>query len=171
MGTAGMPTSGGPSGRAPDGPVPAQVVGGLGHVVGHHPGVGGLPGPAQGHVGPFASAAIGEQVGPGRGGTLAPVNACGVPVAQPVGPTSSPARRTWQPSSVRRTMEPLSGSTVSILARCEVTRAPAAPGASVTTRSYRHRLGTSVGNRENGLVLKTFSRSPFQINRRNPHPF
>ena len=63
-----------------------QVLGGLGQVVGHHPGMGGLPGPAHGHVGQLPSPAVGEQVGPGRGRTLTPVDRCGISQAEAVGP-------------------------------------------------------------------------------------
>ena len=53
------------------GPVPAQVLDGLGQIVGDGPYVGGLAGPGHGHVGEFPAAAVGEEVGPLGGRPLA----------------------------------------------------------------------------------------------------
>jgi hypothetical protein len=68
MGTAASPAPSAqrPGGRTPNGPVPAQVLGRLGQVVGHYPGMGGLPGPAHGHVGQLAPPAVGEKVSTSR---------------------------------------------------------------------------------------------------------
>ena len=52
------------------GPVPAQVVDGLGQVVGDGPHVGRLAGPGHGHVGQFPAPAVGEEVGPLGGRAL-----------------------------------------------------------------------------------------------------
>ncbi len=74
----------GPGGGALGGPVPAQVVDGLGQIVGDGPHVGGLAGPAHGHVGQFPAAAVGEEVGPLGGRSLAAMDGGGVPVAETV---------------------------------------------------------------------------------------
>ena len=96
---AGQPGVDGPGRRAPGGPVPAQVVGGLGHVVGNDPGVGGLPGPAHGHIGQFPAAAVGEKVSPCSGRSLRAVDRGGVAESQAVG---AGARRSSGPGGRRR---------------------------------------------------------------------
>ena len=96
-------------GRAPARPVPAQIIDGLGRVVGDGPDVGGLSGPAHGHVGQLSAAAVGEEVRPATVVALGAMNGCGVPVAEPVGGGFLPVRRTCRPSSVRSTSVPAGG--------------------------------------------------------------
>ncbi len=83
----------GPGGGVLGEPVAAEVVCGLGEVVGHRPDVGGLPGPGQRDVGEFSAAAVGEQMGPVRRRPLTAVNRCRVPVTQPVLPCLLSAER------------------------------------------------------------------------------
>ena len=75
---------------------------GLGEVVADRPDVGGLPGPAHGHVGQLTTTAVGEEVGPGRGGALGSVDGGGIAVAEAVSTGVFSARLTRRPSAVRR---------------------------------------------------------------------
>ena len=90
-----------PGGGALGGPVPAQVVDGLGQIVGDGPHVGGLAGPGHGHVGEFPASAVGEEVGPLGGRPLATMNGGGIPVPEAVRSCFVLPSCTCWPSSVR----------------------------------------------------------------------
>ena len=57
-------------------PVPAEVLDGLGDIVGDGPDVGGFSGPAHGHIGQLPPAAVGEEMGPADRRALRAVNRC-----------------------------------------------------------------------------------------------
>jgi len=72
---------------------------------------------------------------PGGGGTLASVDGGGISQAEAVGPNFFTSEADSSPVVGAKDERTAVGSTVSTVARSEVTRVPAAPGARATTRS------------------------------------
>ncbi len=66
-------------------PVPAEVIDGLAHVVGHNMDMGVDLGPTHADIPQLPAATIGEQVGGVEGGPLAAVHGCRVTVGEAVG--------------------------------------------------------------------------------------